>query len=403
MMELFSATGSMIETRLMHVGFDSSIAHVMQILISCSAVALLAVITNFILKLIIIRIIKKWIKNSKNTYDDVFYEKGVFNSLSHLAPIILILTIGLIPIAQYENLVSFVKTATYIYLLITITRTIIYIIDALHEIYTRIPMAQHRSINGYIQSIKVIFYVIGGVLALSLILKKDVNTLLAGITAFAAVLIFVFKDIIMGLIAGIQISANDIVRVGDTIEMPKRDTEGKVIDITLSTVKVLNSNRTISTIPAYALVTESFQNWRGLEIAGGRRIKRRFNIDMRSIGFADKALLSRLESNPHLADKMKKIKPEILNDLQLTNIGILCAYLDQYLKHHPDVNNTATILVRHLEPTENGLPVELLAYSTIIDGSLHEELQNRIFEHIYAIIREFDLRVFQRPTGGDVI
>lgn len=393
------AFASFIQKKLLSTGLPASPAHLLQIAISLAAVIAVSIIANYVLKLIIKQIIKKWIDRSQNQYDDIFYNEGVFNRLSHIAPIAIILTAGLEPLREYPTLTEIVQTVMYLYLLIVIFKTVIAFINAMHEIYNLLPVSKNRPITGYIHFAKVTLVMIGIMIAMSIILKKDISALLAGITAFAAVLMFVFKDVIMGLIAGIQLSANDMIRVGDTIEMPKRDTEGKVIDITLNTVKVLNSNRTISTIPAYALVTESFQNWRGLEIAGGRRIKRTINIDMRSISFAGKGLISRLTSNPHISEIVSRLPEETLLDSQLTNLGLFCLYLEGYLRANSQVNGTATILVRHTQPTENGLPLEILAYSKITDSVLHESLQNKIFEHIYATIGEFELRVFQRPTA----
>jgi miniconductance mechanosensitive channel len=389
---------SFIEKKLSSSGLTAGAVHPLQIAISISAVIAVSIISNYALKLIIKHIIKKWIDRSDNQYDDIFYNEGVFNRLSHIAPIAIILTAGLIPLREYPAITEFVKTGMYLYLLAVILKTVLAFINAIYEIYNILHVSKTRPITGYVQFGKVTLVIIGIMLALSIILKKDISSLLAGITAFAAVLMFVFKDVIMGIIAGIQISANDIVRVGDSIEMPKRDTEGKVIDITLNTVKVLNSNRTISTIPAYALVSESFQNWRGLEITGGRRIKRTINIDMRSISFAGKELIGRLTENPHIAEIIARMPKETLESSQLTNLGLFCVYLEGFLRANPQVNGDAIIQVRHIQPTENGLPLEVLAYSNITESITHESLQNKIFEHIYATIGEFNLRVFQRPT-----
>jgi miniconductance mechanosensitive channel len=390
---------SFIEHKLLTAGIPAGAVHPLQAAVSVIAVIFTAVIANYILKFIIKRIIKRWIDHSENQYDDIFYNEGVFNRLSHIAPVVIMLTAGTVALKDYPAFAEFLRTVMYLYLLAVILKTLIAFINALHEIYDLHPSSKNRPINGYVQFGKVTLVIIGVMLALSIILKKDVSSLLAGITAFAAVLLFVFKDAIMGLIAGIQISANDLVRVGDTIEMPKRDTEGKVIDITLSTIKVLNSNRTISTIPAYALVTESFQNWRGLEIAGGRRIKRTISIDMRSISFAEKETIGRLKGNPRIAKIIERELKENADGSQRTNLGLFCSYLEGFLKSNPQVNGDATILVRHTQPNENGLPLEILAYSRITDSVQHESLQNQLFEHIYATIGEFGLRVFQRPAG----
>lgn len=373
--------------------------YILNILILCGIITILAIVSNYILRWILKVFIKRVVERSSNKYDDIFYEKGVFSSLSHLAPALIIAYCSPIPFAEFPRILGLLKTGTNIYILVVVLDVLNSFIDALHEVYNQTSFSKTRSVRGYIQVTKTILFTIGGLLVLSMLMKKDISSLLAGVTAFAAVLMFVFKDVIMGLIAGIQISANNIVRIGDQIEMPGRGAEGKVIDITLNTVKVLNSNRTISTIPAYALVSESFQNWRGIELTGGRRIKRMIYIDIRSIAFLSDGFFTNLLNNSHTYDYALKVEKRYENNPHLTNLGVFREYLEEYIKSVKEIGEEPTPLVHHLQPTENGLPLEIVAYSTYTDGAQHEALQNRIFEHLFAILPVFALRVFQRPTG----
>jgi miniconductance mechanosensitive channel len=384
------------ERLLVSNGFDSSLANFLNIVILSIVIAVIAVLANYLFKKIIIRIIKYWVDKSTNEYDDVFYEKGVFNKLSHLAPALLISYLAPIPLAEYKTLISFVKSATDIYILVVVLMMLNSVINALHDIYDKLPSLKNRSIKGYIQLIKSIVFFIGALMILSVVIKKDLSSLFAGLTAFAAVLLFVFKDPILGLIAGIQISANDILRVGDYIEMPNRNTDGTVTDITLSTVKILNANRTITTIPTYAFVSESFWNWRGLESTSGRRIKRHLKIDMNSIKYCDDKLVESLKKIDLMKSFFEKEEPA---SKRYTNSTLFRIYTEMYLKSIQGINIQHTFMVRHLQPTEHGLPLEIYVYTNEKNARMYEIMQADIFDHLIAMMPFFELKVFQHFTG----
>jgi miniconductance mechanosensitive channel len=231
----------------------------------------------------------------------------------------------------------------------------------------------------------------------------------------AAVLMLVFKDSILGFIAGIQLSANNMVRIGDWISMPGNNADGTIIEITLNTVKVKNWDQTISTIPIYSLVSDSFINWRGMEESGGRRIKRSISIDMKSVKFCTEKMLDKLKKIQliidYINDKQKEIKEfnkkhnvdesVSVNGRRLTNVGVFRKYVEEYLKQHPKIHNDMTFLVRQLQPTEKGLPVEIYVFSNDQKWANYEAIQSDIFDHILAIIPEFELKIFQNPTGDD--
>ncbi|MEH7010449.1 mechanosensitive ion channel family protein, partial [Neobacillus niacini] len=231
----------------------------------------------------------------------------------------------------------------------------------------------------------------------------------------SAVLLIVFKDSLLGLVAGIQLAANDMVRVGDWIEMPKYEADGDIIDISLNTVKVQNFDKTITTIPSYALISDSFKNWRGMQASGGRRIKRSLFIDTKSITFCSEEMIEKFKTIQFLSEYITTKEHEIaeynamneinrhnpVNGRALTNIGIFRTYINQYLQHHPGISQEMTLLVRQLAPTENGLPLEIYAFTNDIRWHVYETIQSDIFDHLFAVAPEFGLHIFQNPSGND--
>jgi miniconductance mechanosensitive channel len=390
------------EQLLIKHGIEASLANILNIAILCAFIAFIAIIANYVFKKTIVRIIKFWVDRSRNTYDDIFYEKGVFNKLSHLAPAIIISKLAYIPFADYSTLITLIKSATDIYILVIIMVILNSIINALHEIYNNLPALKNRTIKGYVLMVKSIVFFIGSLMILSVLIGKDLSSLFAGLTAFAAVLMFIFKDAILGLIAGIQISANDILRVGDYIEMPNRNADGTVVDISLSTVKIYNSNLTYTTIPTYAFVTESFWNWRGLDASSGRRIKRYLNIDMHSIKYCDDKTLGQLkkiellktffEDGNIIKDQSGSI---INNEKQYTNSKVFRAYVEAYLRSKSYINANMTFLIRYLQSSEKGLPLEIYVYTHEKNNHIFEKMQSDIFDHLIGIMPQFGLRVFQ--------
>jgi miniconductance mechanosensitive channel len=374
----------------------------------------LALLADFIIKRIIITTITRLARKSKNDWDDVFVERKVFNRLAHLAPA-LIIYYSLQYIFQAPGLVAFLENVTQSVMVIVSLLVVDAVLNALHEIYMKLPISEGRSIKGYIQVVKIIFYFAGVILLISIFSGKAPKTLITGLGALAAVLILVFKDTLLGFVASIQLSANKMVKVGDWISMPKFNADGTVIDISLNTVKVQNWDKTIATVPTYALVSESFNNWKGMEESGGRRIKRSINIDMKSVTFLDKAQIEKLRHFYLLKDYITRREKEIeeynqslnlegsmvTNGRKMTNLGTFRAYLENYLRNHPKIHQEMTFLVRHLQPTETGIPLEIYVFSREQEWAKYETLQADIFDHILAILPEFGLRVFQDPTGDD--
>lgn len=263
---------------------------------------------------------------------------------------------------------------------------------------------------------KLIAAVLIGIMIVSLLMGKSPLLLLSGLGAMTAVLMLVFKDPILGLVAGIQLSANDMLKIGDWLEMPKYGADGAVTDIGLTTVKVRNWDNTVTTIPTYALISDSFKNWRSMSESGGRRIKRSINIDTTSVHFLSEQEEQRLNRNPLLQHYLNNKTEELqqynqqaqvdlsspLNGRRLTNLGTLRAYLEAYLRAHPHIHQHMTLMVRQLAPTPEGLPLEIYAFTNTTVWAQYESIQSDIFDHIYAVIEEFDLRIHQTPTGNDM-
>lgn len=388
---------------------------------SSTAIVILALIIACILgywitNRFVVDIVHRIVKNTKNQYDDFLLEKKVFNKLAQITPAIIInLTLPSI-INDAPQLAEFLAQVAQVWIIAVVLLTLSAFLDALNDIYLHSKISKNRSIKGYIQLVKIIAVIFGilGVLAV-FIDGFEMSKIFAGIGAMAAVLILVFRDTILSLVASIQIGANDMVRLGDWIVIPKYGADGDVIEITLNTIKIQNWDKTISTVPVYALVSDSFQNWRGMSDSGGRRIKRSLNIDMKSVCFASPELLEKLKTFYLLKDyistkelelevrnaKLAMAKDIVYNTARQTNLGIFRKYLEAYLKSLPTIHKNMTFLVRHLQPSEKGLPIEIYVFSNNQEWAAYEGIQADIFDHVLAIISEFDLRVFQNPTGDD--
>lgn len=399
---------------LIGTGISEDFAAIIENVTVLLSIVLLAFLADLITKRIIVVSIKKIASKSKITWDDIFVRRNVFTRLAHLAPA-LVVNNTMRFLFEAPDLVHFLRNLTEGYMVIVGLLVIDAIINALHEIYRGLPIAEGRNIKGYIQIVKIVFFFIGGILIISIFTGEPPKTLIAGLGALAAVLILVFKDTILGFVASIQLSANKMVKLGDWIAIPKYGADGIVLDISVNTVKVQNWDKTIATVPTYALVSESFDNWVGMEESGGRRIKRSINIDMKSVRFLDSELLEKFKKFAVLKDYIKKKEAEIeaynqslnldpsvvANGRRMTNLGTFRVYLELYLQNHPEIHKDMTFLIRHLQPTERGLPVEIYVFSKDQRWANYEAIQADIFDHILAILPQFELNVFQNPTGED--
>ncbi len=396
-------------------GLSENIAAYINIVFGTTIIILLAYLSDVISKRIIIKTITRVIRRTKSNWDDILLEKKVLTRLAHLAPAIILFFFARYVLSDYQNIAVFIQGAIRIYIILLILLVIDSLINALHGIYQTLEVSKNRSIKGYIQVAKILVYFIAALLVISILFNREVTRLLTGLGAVAAVLLLVFKDTILGFVASIQLSANNMLKIGDWITMPRYSADGTVMEITLNTVKVQNWDKTISTIPTYALVSDSFSNWRGMEESGGRRIKRSINIDMKSVKFCTKEMLDRFNKIQYLREYTEKRKLEIeaynkennidksivVNGRNMTNIGTFRKYLEKYLYHHPKIHNDMTFLIRQLQPTDKGIPIEIYVFSNDQRWANYESIQADIFDHILAVIPEFDLRVFQSPSGDD--
>jgi len=366
---------------------------------------------NLIAKTVILNVVTRIVKKTTSTWDDIFLEQRVFTRLSHLAPALVIWFMAGWALKAYPIWLIRVHNLAYIYMVIAGTVVLTSFIEAWHKIYNTLPISQHRHIKGYVQLVKIFVYVVASLVIISVLFKKDIITLLAGLGAMAAVLILVFKDTLLGLVGSIQLSANDMLKVGDWITIPGRSVDGLVTDITLYTVKIQNFDKTIITVPTYSLVNESFQNWKGMEESGIRQIKRSIYIDMKSIRFPEKELLDKFNSIPFLRAHIASLDKQAavlengdisLQSVRITNLGIFRLYAEDYLRNHPMIDTSQTVIVRH-RPTEgNGLPLEIFAFSKLNQFIPYENVQSELFEHLIAVLNEFGLKVFQQPSGYDL-
>lgn len=374
----------------------------------------IAFLGDAICKHVILTTVTRLVKKTKATWDDVVFDRKVMIYLSHLvAPIILYI---LLPLAiSNAGLLAFIQRICMIYIIAIFLKFISALLSALYHVYSEREQFRDRPLKGLLQTVQVILFFIGGIIIVSILIDKSPMVLLTGLGASAAVLMLVFKDSIMGFVSGIQLSANNMLKVGDWIEMPKYGADGTVIEVTLNTVKVRNWDNTITTIPPYALVSDSFQNWRGMQESGGRRIKRSIRIDMNSVKFCTPEMLAKYRKIRLLKDyieETEKVVEEynkehgidnsvLVNGRRQTNLGVFRAYLTNYLRSLPAVNQDLTCMVRQLQPTEQGIPLELYFFSSIKAWIPYEGVQADVFDHVLAIIPEFDLHVFQNPTGED--
>lgn len=397
-------------------GLSNDFSNFLSVMIILSGIIAVSIIADFITKKIILTIIKRVVKKTKNSWDDILLEKKVFHKLSQIIPVIIIYSTVEIAFPGSLIAIALIKKAALIYFVVVLIMVINSFLNGLNDIYDlSIGDKKGTSIKSFIQVVKIIAFIIAAISILSIMLNKEFGYFITGLGAMTAVLLLIFKDSILGLVGGIQLSTNDMVRIGDWISMPVRNADGIVLEVSLNTVKVQNWDNTISTIPTYSLVTETFHNWRGMEESDGRRIKRSVKIDINSVNFCSPELLEKLSKFHLISDYIHSKSEEIKNDnkslnidtsilvngVKLTNIGIFRIYLMEYLKANEKINKEMTLLVRQLEPAENGIPMEIYGFSKIKSWVEFEKVQSDIFDHVLASVPEFELRVFQNPTGAD--
>lgn len=384
--------------------------------VAAAGVALaLAIIAYGIVRGPLLAALVRLIRRTLTRWDDVLLDHRLLHRLTHLAPILVLYHLLPRALAPYPELAGTAALAVQIYLTVVLLLFVGSVLNAVLTLYHHAGSGEEISLKSFVQFIKVVVYSVGAIFIISLILGKSPFFLLSGLGAMTAVLLLVFRDPIMGFVAGVQLTANQMLARDDWIEMPKYGADGSVVDVSLTTVKVQNWDKTVTTVPTYALISESFRNWRGMQESGGRRIKRAVYIDVNSIRFCDAEMLARFGRIQYIREYLERKQAEVaehnqvnqvdttipVNGRRLTNIGTFRAYLTAYLQHNPMINQDMTQMVRQLAPTEHGLPVEIYAFCSDVAWVTYEGVQADLFDHILAVIPEFDLRHFQVPSGRD--
>jgi miniconductance mechanosensitive channel len=383
---------------------------IFQVVALCG-ILLLAWVSNWLTKSLLNNRLRILVSKSKNKFDDELHQHGFFKRIGHIVPAIVIYLLGQLLI-ENPSLLAFLQKTAVIYVLISAVMALSALLNTIEDSYNASNLAKKAPIAGFIQVAKLFVVIIAGLLIISNLMDKSPLLLLSGLGAVTAILLLLFRDTILGFVAGIQIAANRMVNTGDWIEMPKYGADGDVLQVGLTTVKVQNWDKTISTIPTYALISEPVKNWRGMTESGGRRIKRSLNIDIQSIRFCDQDMLNEFTKIRYIKNyiqvKLEKLQrfhseqhidtTDLVNSRRLTNIGTLRAYMQAYLENHPDINKDMTLMVRQRPPTELGLPLEIYCFCADKSWVNYEGIQSDIFDHLLAILPSFKLRAYQRVS-----
>ena len=385
----------------------------LEMLTSLGLLLLFAILANFIAKQVVVRGIRKLILKMKFANNAILSQHSVISRVANIVSAIVIMN-GIITVPHLsQKVIVLVQMAAQAFIFLTIALAISQLLNVFNLIYQRNPKSRNKPIKGYLQLVKLLIYIICGLMILGTFLNKDVFTLLAGFGAMAAVLMLVFQNTILSLVASVQISSYDMVRLGDWIEMPSLNADGDVIDMSLHTITVQNFDKTLTTIPTNRLVTDTFKNWRGMAHAGVRRIKRAIFIDQSSVHFMSEEEQKRLQDflllDQYLNTKQNELEDfnhqlsnqSVYNQRRLTNLGTFRAYVEFYLKQHAGISQNQSLMVRQLQPTSEGLPLEIYAFTNTTVWKDYEAIQSDIFDHLIAIIPEFGLQVYQAPSGAD--
>ncbi|KPD02507.1 mechanosensitive ion channel family protein [Moellerella wisconsensis] len=396
--------------------FNHDYADITSLLIVLSLIIIVALILHFILHKIILPQLEKNGKKKNQGWQFQLTQHKLFNRIAFLIQGIVVNIQAILWLHAGSTTQQVLTVGAQAWSLLFGLLILYSLLDIILGAMQRYPSIARLPLRGIFQSVKLIATVIIGIMIISLLIGKSPLILISGLGAMTAVLMLVFKDPIMGLVAGIQLSANNMLNIGDWLEMPKYGADGAVTDIGLTTVKVRNWDNTVTTIPTYALISDSFKNWQGMTESGGRRIKRSVRLDTTSIHFLTEHEISALEKaqllEPYIDNKVNELKQfnsslpqdkvSPLNQRNLTNIGTFRAYVEAYLKNHPLIHKNMTIMVRQLESDSNGLPVEIYAFTNTTAWLEYERIQSDIFDHIFSILPQFGLRVHQSPTGNDM-
>ncbi|MDP8634093.1 mechanosensitive ion channel [Serratia marcescens] len=396
--------------------FGLEFGGVMSLLMVLGLIVLISVVIHLVLHRVVLAALQRRGQQSQRVWQQAITQYKLFQRVALLLQGVIISIQATLWLQSGSQTQAVIVTAAQVWILAFTQLSLFSLLDTLLALLRQSPISNQLPLRGIFQGLKLVAAILIGIMIVSLLMGKSPLLLLSGLGAMTAVLMLVFKDPILGLVAGIQLSANDMLKIGDWLEMPKYGADGAVTDIGLTTVKVRNWDNTVTTIPTYALISDSFKNWRSMSESGGRRIKRSLNIDTASVHFLSEEEQRRLQRNPLLhsylnvkTQELSQHNQEIavdlaspLNGRRLTNLGTLRAYLEAYLRAHPRIHQNMTLMVRQLAPTPEGLPLEIYAFTNTTVWAEYESIQADIFDHILAVIDEFGLRVHQTPTGNDM-
>ncbi|MEG1611681.1 MAG: mechanosensitive ion channel [Alistipes sp.] len=406
-----------IDALLGHLGFDAAVISGVDQWVAFASIVVIAVAADFLLRVVLLRIVQRLVAHTKNTWDDVIFNDIVLRRLCHI--ITPILLFALLPIAfpRESEALRIVMRLLQVYIVVMIFRFVNTAIRATFEIIAERPGWHDKPIKGLRQTAQGITLLICTIFIISILINKSPAILLTGLGASAAIVLLIFRDSILGFVSGIQLSANDMVKVGDWISMPKYGADGTVEEVSLNTVKIRNFDNTIVTVPPYLLVSDSFQNWRAMQLSGGRRVKRSVYIDMNSVQFCTPEMLANYARIGLLKEYIERTQRSVeeyntklgldpdagcIDGRHQTNLGVFRAYLLEYLRSEVRVKKEMTLMVRQLQPTEIGIPIELYFFTNTVDWLIYEGIQSDVFDHVLAVIPKFDLRVFQNISGADL-
>jgi miniconductance mechanosensitive channel len=380
-------------------------------LIIAAGIILVSYFAFWITNKYVIILLQNIARRSKTHFDDAIIESKLVKRLAYFIPLLLIFNLAFL-FSDIEDWIRRIASLVMIFMAIRAVEAFLY---AVNSYYETLPRSKERPIRGYIQIVIILAYIFGIIFMIGLLTGQSPWVLVSGLGALTAVILLVFRDTILSFVSGMQITNYGLVHVGDWIEMPQYGADGDVIEIALHTVKVQNWDKTITVIPTHKLTSDAFKNWRGMKEAGGRRIKRPIYFDQNSIKFCDNAMMDKFESIQLLSDYIKQKKEELaqynsehhlednhqIHRRRLTNIGTFRIYAEKYIKHHPKINQNLTQMVRQLEPGPNGLPMEIYCFTNDTVWQNYEAIQGDIFDHLLAVVQEFELNIFQNPSGRD--
>jgi miniconductance mechanosensitive channel len=381
------------------------------VIYNISVISVFAIISWFAAKRLVLRTVKYFVGKTKNKWDDVLYEKKVFSRLANIAPAIVFYWFA--PV--FISMESGIKRASVAYMVLVVMFVFKSLSNAFLEIYERYEMAKEKPLKGIVQTVILIIYIIGFIVIIAVLMGKSPTLILSGLGAMTAVLMLVFRDTILGFVAGVQISSSNSIRKGDWIVMKKFDADGEVIDIALHSIKIQNWDKTIVSIPSHKFLEESFTNWRGMQESGGRRICRNLNIDLTSVHYLSESEITEIRKIHLLSEYIDSRIKEInkwntennadqtipINGRKLTNIGTFRAYVRNYLKQSSRIRKDMTLLVRQLQPNEHGIPLQIYVFTNTTEWIEYEDIQSDLFDHLIASADLFGLKLFQNPSGND--